>query len=142
MAASFQEAWLLKTATRTFKEVIGQGGFGAVYKDILADERVVAAKKLGDVVQGEEEFWAEVSTIGKINHMNLARMWGFCSDREHNYFCIQVALDHNYSHRLLESILAIKNSYHDQHHLEKIMPITNHMDSGADYANHKSHGLT
>ncbi|XP_010672398.2 putative receptor protein kinase ZmPK1 [Beta vulgaris subsp. vulgaris] len=73
----------LKAATRKFKEVIGQGGFGAVYKGILADERVVAVKKLGDVVQGEEEFWAEVSTIGKINHMNLARMWGFCSERKH-----------------------------------------------------------
>ncbi|XP_010672550.3 putative receptor protein kinase ZmPK1 [Beta vulgaris subsp. vulgaris] len=73
----------LKTATRKFKEVIGQGGFGAVYKGILADERLVAVKKLGDIVQGEEEFWAEVSTIGKINHMNLARMWGFCSERKH-----------------------------------------------------------
>ncbi|KMT15484.1 hypothetical protein BVRB_3g058390 [Beta vulgaris subsp. vulgaris] len=73
----------LKTATRKFKEVIGQGGFGAVYKGILTDERLVAVKKLGDIVQGEEEFWAEVSTIGKINHMNLARMWGFCSERKH-----------------------------------------------------------
>ncbi|KAJ8427903.1 hypothetical protein Cgig2_012239 [Carnegiea gigantea] len=73
----------LKTTTNKFKEVVGRGGFGAVYKGVLADERTVAVKKLGDVVQGEEEFWAEVSTIARINHMNLARMWGFCSEGKH-----------------------------------------------------------
>ncbi|KMS96613.1 hypothetical protein BVRB_8g201430 [Beta vulgaris subsp. vulgaris] len=35
------------------------------------------------MVQGEEEFWAEVSTFGRINHMNLARIWGFCSEGKH-----------------------------------------------------------
>uniref|UniRef100_A0A5B7ACX2 Receptor-like serine/threonine-protein kinase n=1 Tax=Davidia involucrata TaxID=16924 RepID=A0A5B7ACX2_DAVIN len=70
----------LKKATKNFKEELGRGGSGAVYKGVLADERVVAVKRLGDVFQGEEEFWAEVSIIGKINHMNLVRMWGFCSE--------------------------------------------------------------
>ncbi|XP_074271355.1 putative receptor protein kinase ZmPK1 isoform X1 [Silene latifolia] len=74
----------LKRATDKFKEVLGVGGFGAVYKGVLSDDdRIVAVKKLGDVFQGEEEFWAEVSTIGRINHMNLARMWGFCSEGKH-----------------------------------------------------------
>ncbi|GMH28953.1 hypothetical protein Nepgr_030796 [Nepenthes gracilis] len=74
----------LKRATRKFKEVLGSGGFGVVYKGTLEDERVVAVKRLGDeVIQGEEGFWAEVSTIGKINHMNLVRMWGFCMEAKH-----------------------------------------------------------
>ncbi|KAL9247129.1 hypothetical protein vseg_020594 [Gypsophila vaccaria] len=75
----------LRKATGNFKEILGVGGFGSVYKGVLSDDdRVVAVKKLaGDVVQGEEEFWAEVSTIGRINHMNLARMWGFCSKGKH-----------------------------------------------------------
>ncbi|KAF8402986.1 hypothetical protein HHK36_011080 [Tetracentron sinense] len=72
----------LKKATKKFKEELGRGGSGAVYKGVLADDRVVAVKKLGDVIQGEE-FWAEVSTIGRINHMNLVRMWGFCSEKTH-----------------------------------------------------------
>lgn len=70
----------LKKATKNFKLELGQGGFGIVYKGILADDRVVAIKKLGDVFHGEEEFWAEINTIGKINHMNVVRMWGFCSE--------------------------------------------------------------
>ncbi|KAG5550300.1 hypothetical protein RHGRI_015306 [Rhododendron griersonianum] len=68
----------LKKATKKFKQELGRGGSGAVYKGVLEDEREVAVKRLGDASQGEQEFWAEVSTIGKINHMNLVRMWGFC----------------------------------------------------------------
>ncbi|CAK9143546.1 unnamed protein product [Ilex paraguariensis] len=71
----------LKKATKNFKTELGRGCSGAVYKGVLADERVVAVKRLGDVPQGEEEFRAEMSTIGQINHMNLVRMWGFCSER-------------------------------------------------------------
>ncbi|XP_022765829.1 putative receptor protein kinase ZmPK1 [Durio zibethinus] len=73
----------LKKATNNFKEELGKGASGTVYKGVLADERVVAVKKLEDAYQIEEVFWAEVSTIGKINHMNLVRMWGFCSESRH-----------------------------------------------------------
>ncbi|XP_052174007.1 putative receptor protein kinase ZmPK1 [Diospyros lotus] len=73
----------LKSATGNFREELGKGGSGAVYRGVLSDERVVAVKRLGDAFQGEEEFWAEVSIIGKINHMNLVRMWGFCSQGRH-----------------------------------------------------------
>ncbi|KAL6010310.1 hypothetical protein ACLOJK_000741 [Asimina triloba] len=73
----------LKKATHKFKEELGSGGSGSVYKGVLDDDRVVAVKKLGDAVQGGEEFWAEVSIIGKIYHMNLVRLWGFCPERVH-----------------------------------------------------------
>lgn len=71
----------LVNATQNFKTEIGRGGSGVVYKGILEDERVVAVKRLGDVSEGGE-FLAEVSTIGKINHMNVVRMWGFCSQKQ------------------------------------------------------------
>ncbi|KAL8102304.1 hypothetical protein AgCh_026985 [Apium graveolens] len=73
----------LKKATKNFKVELGRGGSGTVYKGELADERVVAVKRLGDIFEGNEEFLAELSTIGKINHMNLVRMWGFCSEGKH-----------------------------------------------------------
>lgn len=47
----------------------------------MADGREVGVKRLGDVFQAQQEFWAEVSTIAKINHMNLVRMWGYCSEK-------------------------------------------------------------
>ncbi|CAO2842464.1 unnamed protein product [Amaranthus hypochondriacus] len=73
----------LKNATEKFKQVLGKGGYGTVYKGLLADTREIAVKRLENIVQGEEEFWAEVSTFSRINHMNLARMWGFCSEKKH-----------------------------------------------------------
>ncbi|WOL06949.1 receptor protein kinase ZmPK1 [Canna indica] len=66
----------LEKATKNFKEELGRGGSGVVYKGILDDERAAAVKKLEDVSQGEEEFQAELSLIGRIYHMNLVRMWG------------------------------------------------------------------
>ncbi|CAL9085223.1 unnamed protein product [Musa textilis] len=72
----------LREATGKFKEELGRGGSGTVYRGVLDDKRVLAVKKLTDVMQGEEEFWAEVSVIGRINHMNLVRMWGFCSETQ------------------------------------------------------------
>ncbi|XP_024028325.1 putative receptor protein kinase ZmPK1 [Morus notabilis] len=73
----------LKRATKNFKEEIGKGGFGSVYKAILDDGRVVAVKRLEGILQGNAEFWAEVSVIGSINHRNLVKLWGFCAEKEH-----------------------------------------------------------
>ncbi|KAE8809145.1 putative receptor protein kinase ZmPK1 [Hordeum vulgare] len=73
----------LVEATGKFKEELGKGGNGVVYRGILGDKKVVAVKKLTDVRKGEEEFWAEVTLIGRINHMNLVRMYGFCSEGQH-----------------------------------------------------------
>ncbi|CAB4315021.1 unnamed protein product [Prunus armeniaca] len=73
----------LKRATDGFKQEVGKGGFGTVYKGVLDDERVVAVKRLDGILQGDAEFWAEVSVIGNINHRNLVKLWGFCADNEH-----------------------------------------------------------
>eukprot|EP01018_Ginkgo_biloba_P012989 Gb_37082 [translate_table: standard] len=56
------------------------GGFGTVYKGALADGRAVAVKKLEGVSQGEAQFRAEVTIVGKIHHINLVRMSGFCAE--------------------------------------------------------------
>ncbi|KAL8528932.1 hypothetical protein ACS0TY_006414 [Phlomoides rotata] len=73
----------LKKATKNFTEEIGRGGSGTVYRGLLPENRAVAVKKLGGFLQGQEEYFAEISTIGKINNMNLVRIWGFCSDKRH-----------------------------------------------------------
>jgi len=71
----------LKHATKGFSEEIGRGGGGTVYKGVLSDDRVVAIKRLHEVAnQGESEFLAEVSIIGRLNHMNLIGMLGFCAE--------------------------------------------------------------
>jgi serine/threonine protein kinase len=73
----------LVKATRKFKDELGKGGSGVVYKGILDDGRAVAVKMLLNVRQCEEEFQAELHIIGRINHMNLVRIWGVCSESSH-----------------------------------------------------------
>ncbi|XP_066391976.1 putative receptor protein kinase ZmPK1 [Miscanthus floridulus] len=53
---------------------------GTVYRGVLEDARSVAVKRLDDLSQADEVFRSELSVIGRINHVNLVRMWGFCSE--------------------------------------------------------------
>ncbi|KAE8691947.1 transmembrane anterior posterior transformation protein 1-like [Hibiscus syriacus] len=71
----------LKAATSNFSNPIGRGGFGDVYKGELADHRVVAVKCLKTVTGGDAEFWAEVTIIARMHHLNLVRLWGFCAEK-------------------------------------------------------------
>ena len=96
-------------ATEKFKHVLGKGGSGAVYKGILADDRAIAVKKLENIVQGEDEFWAEVSTLGGINHMNLARMWGFCSEGRHRLLVYEYVANGSLDKQLFSSSDANNN---------------------------------
>ncbi|XP_037469622.1 putative receptor protein kinase ZmPK1 [Triticum dicoccoides] len=79
----------LQKATQNFKDQIGCGASGHVYKGVLKDKRVVAVKRLADINQGGEEFQHELSVIGKIYHMNLVRVWGFCSDGPHRILVLE-----------------------------------------------------
>ncbi|KAK8623093.1 hypothetical protein V6N13_117986 [Hibiscus sabdariffa] len=76
----------LEQATNGFKEELGRGAFGTVYKGELSSSQVnfVAVKKLEKVVQeGEREFKTEVKVIGQTHHKNLVRLLGYCDEDEH-----------------------------------------------------------
>ncbi|KAL7250377.1 hypothetical protein ACSBR1_012394 [Camellia fascicularis] len=70
----------LQKATKNFLEKIGGGGFGSVFKGTLPDSTVIAVKKLESLSQGEKQFRVEVSTLGTIQHVDLVRLRGFCSE--------------------------------------------------------------
>jgi hypothetical protein len=72
----------MQSVTKNFSEKLGGGAFGSVFKGLLPDATatVVAVKKLEGFRQGEKQFRAEVSTIGTIQHVNLIRLLGFCSE--------------------------------------------------------------
>jgi len=66
--------------TNNFKDKLGQGGFGNVYKGQLRDAFLVAVKMLGNAKCNDEDFINEVSIIGRIHHVNIVRLVGFCSE--------------------------------------------------------------
>ncbi|RZC05237.1 putative receptor-like serine/threonine-protein kinase isoform B [Glycine soja] len=73
----------LENATEGFAEVnvIGEGGYGIVYKGILMDGSVVAVKNLlNNKGQAEKEFKVEVEAIGKVKHKNLVGLVGYCAE--------------------------------------------------------------
>ncbi|KAK9055249.1 hypothetical protein SSX86_026331 [Deinandra increscens subsp. villosa] len=67
-------------ATDNFSIILGSGGFGKVYKGIISNNKPVAVKVLNGTSnqQIEEQFMAEVSTMGRTHHFNLVRLYGFC----------------------------------------------------------------
>ncbi|KAG6482467.1 hypothetical protein ZIOFF_059098 [Zingiber officinale] len=87
----------LRAATRNFKAdaVLGEGGFGRVYKGWVEEKTlnpaksgfgmVVAVKKLNiDGMQGLEQWQSEVDFLGRLSHPNLVKLLGYCLDeKEH-----------------------------------------------------------
>ncbi|XWS29411.1 hypothetical protein CRYUN_Cryun24cG0027300 [Craigia yunnanensis] len=73
----------IEQMTHNFKEEIGKGAFGTVYKGTITLDglKVVAVKRLDKVSsQGEREFQNEMKIIGRTHHRNLVRLLGYCHD--------------------------------------------------------------
>nr|XP_019701302.1 LEAF RUST 10 DISEASE-RESISTANCE LOCUS RECEPTOR-LIKE PROTEIN KINASE-like 2.1 isoform X2 [Elaeis guineensis] len=68
----------IKKMTNQFKEKLGQGGYGSVFKGKLTTGRLVAIKILEKAKGNGQEFINEVSTIGRIHHTNVVQLIGFC----------------------------------------------------------------
>ncbi|KAF5445724.1 hypothetical protein F2P56_034755 [Juglans regia] len=67
----------------SFENKLGEGGYGPVYKGVLANKQEIAVKKLSKAsTQGFEEFKNEVTLTAKLQHVNLVRVLGFCIERD------------------------------------------------------------
>ncbi|PIA62597.1 hypothetical protein AQUCO_00200540v1 [Aquilegia coerulea] len=85
----------LKNATRNFRpdSLLGEGGFGYVFKGWI-DEQTLAATKPGSGMviavkklkpegfQGHKEWLTEVNYLGQLHHPNLVKLVGYCSEGE------------------------------------------------------------
>ncbi|KAG6523609.1 hypothetical protein ZIOFF_013474 [Zingiber officinale] len=78
---TFQE---LATATKNFRAdcLLGEGGFGRVYKGRLEiSNQIVAIKQLNrNGMQGNREFLVEVLMLGLLHHPNLVNLIGYCAE--------------------------------------------------------------
>lgn len=76
----------LEVATENFSEtnVIGNGGFGVVYKGILSDGKMAAVKMLHrEGKQGERAFRQEVDLLSTLHSPYLMELLGYCADQHH-----------------------------------------------------------
>ncbi|KAM0002620.1 putative protein kinase RLK-Pelle-DLSV family [Helianthus debilis subsp. tardiflorus] len=75
----------IREATNSFSEEnkLGEGGYGPVYKGKLSNEQEIAVKRLSrSSKQGVKEFKNEVTFATKLQHVNLAKLLGFCTESE------------------------------------------------------------
>ncbi|KAJ3700848.1 hypothetical protein LUZ61_004553 [Rhynchospora tenuis] len=68
----------LKKITWSFREKLGKGGFGTVYKGCLSDSTLVAVKILHNSTSNVEQFLNEVASISRTSHVNVVNLLGFC----------------------------------------------------------------
>ncbi|KAF3772627.1 G-type lectin S-receptor-like serine/threonine-protein kinase, partial [Nymphaea thermarum] len=77
----------LEKATEAFKEKLGSGSFGAVYRGMLVSafsQKPIAVKQLDMLVEdGDKAFETEVRVIGRTHHKNLVQLLGFCDEGSH-----------------------------------------------------------
>lgn len=83
----------MRMATKLFRpdQVLGEGGFGVVYKGVIDDsvrsgyaKTEVAVKELDpEGIQGDREWLAEVNYLGQLQHPNLVKLIGYCCEEDH-----------------------------------------------------------
>ncbi|KAL8245993.1 hypothetical protein R6Q59_007209 [Mikania micrantha] len=77
----------LASATKNFKaeHLLGESGFGKVYKGTLADGKVVAVKQLKKPgTKANKEFIEEVIRLSDLQHPDLVKLIGYCADDDDN----------------------------------------------------------
>ncbi|KAJ7965422.1 putative Kinase [Quillaja saponaria] len=68
----------IRKMTKGFKNKLGEGGFGYVFRGKLQSGRLVAVKILGKSKANGQDFISEVATIGRIHHFNIVQLIGYC----------------------------------------------------------------
>ncbi|XVE83307.1 hypothetical protein DITRI_Ditri16bG0078300 [Diplodiscus trichospermus] len=95
----------LRKATNGFKEELGKGSFGAVYKGTLYKGReTVAVKRLEKLMEeGETEFQAEMRAIGRTHHRNLVRLLGYCVEDSKRLLVYEYMANGSLAHLLFKA---------------------------------------
>lgn len=70
----------IRAYTNNLADQLGKGGFGTVYKGKLPGGAPIAIKILDESKHSEQQFIAEVATVGRTYHVNLVRLLGYCSE--------------------------------------------------------------
>ncbi|KAK8664863.1 hypothetical protein V6N13_084636 [Hibiscus sabdariffa] len=95
----------LVVATDNFNPdcLIGEGGFGRVYKGYIENiDKIVAVKQLDrNGLQGSREFFSEVLMLSLVNHPNLVNLIGYCADGDQRILVYEYMANGSLEYHLL-----------------------------------------
>ncbi|XP_042497446.1 LEAF RUST 10 DISEASE-RESISTANCE LOCUS RECEPTOR-LIKE PROTEIN KINASE-like 2.1 isoform X2 [Macadamia integrifolia] len=120
----------IKKITNLFKEKLGQGGYGGVFKGKLPNGRLVAVKILNASKGDGEEFINEVASISSTSHVNIVTLLGFCFNGSKRALIYEFMPNGS-----LEKFIYNKKSMKTYHHLswERLYQIAVGIAQGLEY---------
>ncbi|XP_050367372.1 uncharacterized protein LOC126785777 [Argentina anserina] len=101
----------IKAATNNFSAAnkLGEGGFGAVYKGELLDGSFIAVKQLSSrSKQGNREFVNEIGMMSALQHPNLVKLYGCCTEGNQLLLVYEYMENNSLSHNLFGSEEAVR----------------------------------
>ncbi|KAJ0500092.1 putative protein kinase RLK-Pelle-DLSV family [Helianthus annuus] len=72
----------IESAIQNYKTLIGEGGFGSVYRGTLEGREVAVKVRSATSTQGTREFNNELTLLSAIQHENLVPLLGYCCENE------------------------------------------------------------
>ncbi|KAK3415703.1 hypothetical protein EUGRSUZ_H01556 [Eucalyptus grandis] len=117
----------IKKITKNFKCKLGEGGYSSVYRGILRSGNEVAVKILNKSKSNGQDFISEVATIGRIHHINVVQLVGFCFD-----YSKQALVYDFMPNGSLDKHISYKDG-DDPHHSKKMYEISLGIARGIEY---------
>lgn len=109
----------IQAATLDFsnENLLGEGGFGHVYKGQLKDGQAIAAKLRKEAsTQGYTEFFSEVQVLSFARHRNIIMLLGYCCKESYNILVYEYICNNSLEWHLFGMCLVNmlnRNSYSD-----------------------------
>ncbi|QCD99337.1 brassinosteroid insensitive 1-associated receptor kinase 1 [Vigna unguiculata] len=120
----------IKKMAGGFKEKLGEGGFGSVFKAKLSNGPCVAIKMLDKSKGNGQDFISEIATIGRIHHQNVVKLIGFCVHGSKRYIVYEFMSNGSLDKFIFSKDERVHLSY------EKIYNISIEVARGIAYLHH------
>ncbi|XP_059435139.1 rust resistance kinase Lr10-like [Corylus avellana] len=117
----------IRKMTKNFNHKLGEGGYGTVFKGTLRSSHHVAVKMLGKSKVNGQDFINEVATIGRIHHINVVQLIGFCVEESTRALVYEFRLNGSLNKYIFSSEVSTLLSY------EKMYDIALGVAHGIEY---------
>ncbi|GKE52935.1 probable serine/threonine-protein kinase PBL17, partial [Tanacetum coccineum] len=101
----------MRIATKNFRpnQVLGEGGFGIVYRGLINNMQVAIKELDPEGIQGDREWLAEIYYLGQLQHPNLVKLIGYCCEEDHRLLVYEYMASGSLENHLFHRVSATLN---------------------------------